>query len=403
MFRSWCRTHDVVHKNNLSHVMMDGGVISIPFDKLNEFYKMYIKCIQKKEKVFVVEQKTQNFNFFMDVDYKDEEGLDVDTIKTICRVICDKVNILGGQNCLVSISEPKKKDNLVKTGIHLNWPGLVVNQQMALDIRKHVVSILSRIYSSKKWVEIIDISVYRGSGLRLPWSHKKGKHAECNGVGCVHCEEGKIVEGMYLPLYIYESLDSTVGPLKIPGKFRDVETHPTMELLEMATIRTEELAHVEIPPIKQEGSFTKTQMKNEVKISPHLETFIRLNLEGQKDARITKMFKDKMSVLVSTTSMFCENIQRNHGSNHVWFIIDKTGTISQKCFCKCDTMAGRKNGFCKDFTGRKHTLPKNIRVEMFPEENKKLNSIKAAILPNAVTNFNMPITSNSVSIYTNTF
>lgn len=36
------------------------------------------------------------------------------------------------------------------------------------------------------------------------------------------------------------------------------------------------------------------------------------------------------------------------------------GTICQKCFCRCETMEGRKHGFCKDFSGRSHYLPKGV-------------------------------------------
>lgn len=377
MFRRWCKQHDVCNKNNLSHVLMDGGSISIPFDKLHDFYTMYIHCVKNKEKIYVVEQKTPCYNFFMDVDYKDDDALDVPTIKTICRVICDKVNVLGGKDCLISVSEPKPKDGMIKTGIHLNWPGFVVNQEMALNVRKHVTNLLSRVYSSKNWEECIDISVYKGSGLRLPWSHKKSKHGTCNGIGCTECDYGKVTEGVYLPLFIYRSQEG-MGPFKQSGTFDDVEPHITMDLLKMATVRTESSPEVDIPPIKQEGSFTKAQMKNELKSSPALETFIRMNMYGQKDSRITKMFRNKKTILVSTTSMYCENIGRNHGSNHVWFSVSDDGIIAQKCFCKCDTMSGRKAGFCKDFTGRKHKLPKDLTRELFSEESKKQNASSAS-------------------------
>ena len=37
MLRTWCKTNQLFSKTNLSHVLMDGGKLSIPFDKLENF------------------------------------------------------------------------------------------------------------------------------------------------------------------------------------------------------------------------------------------------------------------------------------------------------------------------------------------------------------------------------
>ena len=91
MFKSWCATQKFNNATNLSHVLMDGGVLSVPFDKLNIFYEKYIEAINNGEKLFVVEQKSEKYNFFVDLDYKGEESLTLDEIKEICKIICDKV------------------------------------------------------------------------------------------------------------------------------------------------------------------------------------------------------------------------------------------------------------------------------------------------------------------------
>ena len=55
----------------------------------------------------------------------------------------------------------------------------------------------------------------------------------------------------------------------------------------------------------------------------------------------------------------------NKGWRHVWFRIDGH-TIIQKCFCTCETMKGRRYGFCRDFYGRKHALPDKIFEKLYP-------------------------------------
>ena len=407
MLRRWAKENGVANKRNLSHVLMDGGVLSVPFDKLDDFYKAYIHDVKSDVKIFVVEQKTELHNFFIDIDYVDDEELGLNQVEAIVKVICDKVNTLGGNKCVISVSKPKPKNGKIKTGIHMNWPEFVVDQKGALALRDHVTNLLGKVYSATKWSEIvkcIDDSVYgslnksKGSGFRLPWSHKSVKHKDSSD---------RVIEGPYLPILMYTGTDG-VGPFVIAGSLKHIPQDITMEILKMTSIRTDATVCADIPDpptSKREGDFTKTQTKNEIKnneLSAYIETFIRKNMIGQKDARITKIFKCKDAYLISTTSMYCENIRRDHGSNHVWFIVDMKGVISQKCFCRCDTTKGRMNGFCKDFTGRKYQLPPSTVKIMYPH-NKKLDNIKSAILPNVVINNGRRVNSNNAAIYTNKF
>ena len=315
----------------------------MPFDRLNEFHERYVEAVKRGERLYVVEQKTETYNFFVDIDYKDKEALDLNEIKDVCKVICDKVKRHGGKDCLISVSPPKKCGDLIKTGVHLNWPSFVVDQTSALALRDHILVALSKAKGrGTDWNEIIDTSVYgnanrktKGSGFRMPWSYKKAKHDACNGQGCSGCEGGKIDQLAYLPVFVYRH-----GPL---STIMNTTQDPSMETLRMAVVRTDEpqTTHV-VPPstVVKEGTFTATQMKDEVhddRLKSKIEEFIQTNMEGQGNAYVPKVFKKKDTYLVSTTSKYCENLKREHGSNHVWFIISGQ-TILQKCFCLCPTL-----------------------------------------------------------------
>lgn len=382
MFKSWCVTQKINNATNLSHVLMDGGVLSVPFDKLNDFYDKYIETITTGEKLFVVEQKTPVYNFFIDIDYKDEESLSVDEIKSICKIICDKVKRHGGKKCLISVSPPKKCGTLTKTGVHLNWPGFVVDQASAIALREHVLIALSAAKRSVDWNDIIDSAVYgdlrrktKGSGFRMPWSYKKAKHELCNGEGCAQCENGKVNQLAYLPVFMY-----TPEPLSTIIR---VNQKPSVELLKMSAVRTDAPQNAFIQPPSapiREGSFTDEETKDELQdeeLKSMIEMFVRKNLEGQSDAYITKLFKHKNTFLAATNSNYCENLKRNHNSNHVWFIISGK-LILQKCFCRCETLRGRRDGFCKDFCGRRHELSRDIIDRLYPkrEELQKCPEIK---------------------------
>lgn len=382
MFKSWCATQKINGATNLSHVLMDGGVLSVPFDKLNDFYDKYIETISSGEKLFVVEQKTPVYNFFIDIDYKDEESLSIDEIKSICKIICDKVKRHGGKKCLISVSPPKKCGALTKTGVHLNWPGFVVDQASAIALREHVLVALSTAKRSVDWNDIIDSAVYgdlrrrtKGSGFRMPWSYKRAKHEACNGEGCSQCEKGKVNQLAYLPVFMY-----TPEPLSTIIR---VDPKPDVELLKMSAVRTDAPQNAFIQPPSapiREGTFTEEETKDELQdeqLKSDIEAFVRKNLEGQSNAYITKLFKHKNTFLAATTSNYCENLKRGHNSNHVWFIISGK-LILQKCFCRCETLRGRRDGFCKDFCGRRHELPKPIIDRLYPkkEELQKCPEIK---------------------------
>ena len=374
MFKQWCSQQGFMSvKCSPSHVLMDGGVLSVPFDRLNDFYSTYVQCIKAGEQLFVVEQKTDVYNFFLDIDYKDSEPLDLDEIKVLAIDICSKVESLGlPYKCIVSVSKPKKKDGGIKTGIHFNWPDLPVNQEGAINLRWHIIHSLNIVKKSLDWSQIVDSSVYgdpetntKGSGFRIPWSHKKSKHIDCKGQGCAVCEySGRLTEGEYLPVYKYES-----------NGIVHIDPDISIEKLWMVTVRSHGKDIIDIPKStgvqtkKKEGNFKSLQTKNEIKDSELLallETFIRVNIPGQSRTRLKKIFKYKDSYRIDTTSKFCENIGRSHNSNHVWFLIEKNKTICQKCFCRCETMEGRRKGFCKDFSSRQHFLPKNIYEILYP-------------------------------------
>lgn len=363
MLRRWASKNDFTNSRNLSHVLMDGGCLSIPCDKIPEFYKVYCDAVNAGERVFVVEQKTQPvYNFFADLDYKAEEALTVEEIEAVCRVICAKVGNLGGGDCIVSVAEPKPAGALVKTGVHLNWPGFRVDQASACALREHILIALHTAKPGVNWGAVVDNSVYgdprtgaKGSGFRMPWSHKKAKG---------------VVEGPYLPVFRW-----TRKPLSTMLRLApDV----TPELLAQVAVRAEGEPVKVHPPSKvsvataKEGGFSKAETKDEVQddaLSAHLETFIRTTMEGQASARVTKIFKHKNQFLISTSSKYCENLGREHGSNHVWFYVSGD-MITQKCFCRCETLEGRAEGFCKDFMGKRYALTGEIKRMLYPQPTK---------------------------------
>ena len=364
-FKELCALKGFSNGNILSHVLMDGGILHVPYDSMHEFYEMYVASVRRGEHLFVVEQKTDVYNFFVDLDYKDEECLCLDDIRRISKIICDKVKFLGGGTCFISISEPKPCGSLIKTGIHINWPGFHVNQASAMALREHILTALYTIEPDKEWNDIVDTAVYRnGCGLRIPWSYKKAKHTACGGLGCSVCKHtGKETQLAYLPVFTYDDY----------GVIQHIDTSPNVDLLVSTSLRTDATVFKVIHPptrlIKQEGSFTERDTKNEIRdeeLRDLMEKFIQKHLEGQQESKVTKIYKDMHSYKLATNSKYCENLGRAHNSNHIWFTVNGD-IISQKCFCQCDTIKGRKFGMCKDYDGQKYVVTQNIKEKLYPE------------------------------------
>jgi hypothetical protein len=280
----------------------------------------------------------------------------------------------GGKECIISIAPSKPSGELVKSGVHLNWPNFVVDQVSALALRDHILLALSVLNSSTDWNEIIDLAVYgsairktKGSGFRMPWSYKRDKHNACGGRGCKDCEKGKVDQLAYLPVFRYVN-----GPL---STIIQIDQKPNLEILKMSTVRTDmpQTIHVEPPSVVvKEGTFTNEQTKDELhdeETKELIQRYVQKHLEGQQNSYITKLFKHKQTFLVSTNSKYCENLKREHGSNHVWFIISGNEII-QKCFCRCETLWGRRDGFCKDFCGRRHLLTPDITDKLYPKKEQ---------------------------------
>ena len=259
MFRNWYANN----ASKLSHVLMDGGKLSVPFDSLNEFYEKYIEAVTSGKKIYVVEQKSETYNFFVDIDYKDVDPLGIDEIRDISKNICETVKRHGGKECLISVAPPKVSGDLMKTGVHLNWPGLVVDQASAIALREHILVSLAKFNRNVEWNDIIDASVYgsvarrsKGSGFRMPWSYKRAKHEACRGYGCKDCENGRVDQLAYLPVFIYKV-----------GSIVRISQEPSVEILKMSAIRTDQPKNVtiEVPSVKvKEGSFSAEETKDEI-------------------------------------------------------------------------------------------------------------------------------------------
>lgn len=307
-----------------THFFMDGGVLHVPQDKLTAFSRDYINAVSIKDrKVCLVEScDPNNFNYFLDLDYKSEKILNLENVEEISKNI-SKILEIG--RCLVLVSEPRKLESgIFKSGVHIVWPGKVVNIDQALEYRDKLIANLG-----ENWEQIIDTVVYRG-GLRPPWAWKYDNRT-------------KTYHKPYIPIHIVNDDNEVVN----------ISPKPDEYVFRMASII--------VPPNKREGWFDSTVAESEVsdnEITQQIEVFIRMNTIHHKKAEVKRIWKsgDK-HIIINLKSKYCENKGGSHSSNHTYFVIDKMGHMYQKCH----------DELCKEFRGREYLVPKSLRDKLFSD------------------------------------
>jgi hypothetical protein len=281
-----------------SHTLMDGGLFFVPIGKSDEFFTDYVECL-KHSKLFATELKTTKFKFFVDIDYIAETPLSVDEILTLAQSVHDSVP----GRCIVAHSAPKKYKNAIKSGIHMHWPDLIVDVPAAQALAEKIGN------------PIVDMSVYKGSGIRMLWSHKKGANGD---------------EDPYVPL------------IELPSGQR-LPPEPTIEMLRLCSIRT----GPDLPRDQKRCTssavedFLTTCMKNEMR-------FRGLCPPSDYSIQVRKVSCVKKTIMIQTTSKFCMHKRAEHSSNHVYFVADvQRALIHQRCH----------DEGCGKYKGMNHTLP----------------------------------------------
>ena len=298
-----------------THTLMNGGILFVPDEDMSAFFQLYIEQL-KNSKLYVVEQKTGIFKFFVDLDYKAVEKLKDEALLAICDVIHDAIGRPG--RCCIARAQPRPvKDpsgvhaTLIKSGVHIHWPDFKVSKQEAIMARSKILLALPPV-QEVDWAQVIDSSVYGGSGLRMLWSHKK------------------------------PSGDPYIPWRELGG--REFTKEPNAEILELFSIRCASYEH-------------KSELDiDDAPAAEPIEEFIQRYLPGQRRTQVKKIQRFEEGVdawYVQTDSKYCERIKEEHRSNHVWFLLNK-GRLTQRCF----------NDECKDHEFSEHILPPSIVDEI---------------------------------------
>ena len=211
-----------------THLLLDGGKLHVSPALTPLFYDKYARDLKNKQKLYICETKTEVFKLFCDLDFFEDNPLDIETIKKYTRAIQEAVKSMystenfESAKLIVCTTDSKEVDvngaMYIKTGVHLLWSGgIQVDKEGAMTLRKAMIQLLEKRFGPREvynpWSDVVDETVFKENGLRMVGSRKMSKCKVCKGKvtatsNCTNekCERGKVDEGrVYWPVFVLDS------------------------------------------------------------------------------------------------------------------------------------------------------------------------------------------------------
>jgi len=183
-----------------THTRMSGGNLFISENDYEEFQYKYSQMFDNGDRTMTYSEKRTDpvFKMYFDIDLLDENVLDESYMINIVKIIQSVVSRFFSDEsndklkCVISTTQPKKVivdkvpkpeseeevsfNEYTKNGLHITYPLLNVDIQMALQLRFSVVSELEvqlgqRPIKENPWSDVLDKSPYY-NGLKMCGSVK---------------------------------------------------------------------------------------------------------------------------------------------------------------------------------------------------------------------------------------
>jgi len=366
------------NQKNITHLCLDGGRLNIPDNLMEDFFKQYAKGIIEGEKYYLCECITPVIKFYCDLDFILDKELDIPDIKNFVLSLNKTIVHHFKENfssivCVApSKNVQKDKQKKIKTGVHIIWSGLHLDIDKAYSLSRVMVDNMKTLYPDYDWENIIDEQVYN-NGLRMIGSRKVSNKRRAikntKEYEIIKIDEGRTYEPKFCINEYGDILETN----------RELNTRKNEDIAGLLTgcsIRSwsgeKSLEPVEPLPLlslKKKKTSSRVDTDIEKKILDRVESFIRYQTIIQWNSPLRQLKKQGNFYIAKIDSMYCLNIQREHNSCGIYFQITDQG-LFQRCFCRCETLEGRNNGYCSKFKSTVFPLPLEVRKMLFPNSRK---------------------------------
>jgi hypothetical protein len=414
-----------------THYCLVGGKFCIPEKDHAQWLAYYAEHLQvSSEPIYFVERRTPYFRMHYDLDMIQ---LDVPTLEDVIGMvrICNNVfrRFYPGQpednRFTAIILKSPTMDKTVcadgsteqvavqKTGFHIIWPLLLVNQVQALTMREacvvEMVRVLPpRVFPANPMEEVVDDCVLLENGLRMVGSDKAKQCDLCGGKGrvdgdnCMNCRYGRVPERrVYTPYCVLTAAgEPDEGKLRVLS--REENKLPLVSCCSIRSAKTQPTPGYYKPPLvpeitpdmllkeKKRHALQKTRAANGKAVVEGGIRWLGDATSLERDSVVFQQMQEFLqkrmgrpewaqlqikSFLYSSTSnryllkvwsdgsRWCGNVGREHSSSTIFFVVNKHGVV-QKCFCK------KRNyePYCSSYASAAVKLTRTLHTVLFNEE-----------------------------------
>lgn len=417
----------------MSHLLLNGGKLFIPQEQHKQFLKLYSKDIILGNNQYISEVRTDIFKYYVDIDFYDYHELSIEQIRELTRDIQNAIKPFIEEQldtykrrvlvCVCNESSKKEENGKVyiKTGLHLHWPDIYLNSQQAMIFRSAILQYLENKNGPREdnpWEEIIDESVYKGSGLRMKGSRKAKPCKACKGKRgkkeeCLQClATGKVDEGRVYSLKfildgfnneemkLYKELKNNFYNIVKETSIKTFEDKPNIELknypewFDMSKFKSKKSKKKKTKnnyiksPVERfeehsEFGFRK-KLSQDDKRYIELLTFLNIWLPKEYNGPLEQVElyycgDKKPFYVMNTRNHYCMNKGDEHGSNHIYFYINQE-EILQKCFS--DKLGENNETKCCDFSYKIVKLTDKLKRLLYPEKFEDMEYSKYKLKTN---------------------
>jgi len=350
------------NSSKYTHLLLNGGKLNVPDAKHGAFLNTYASAVSKGTDVYVVESKTPVFRLFVDFDFQ-PPAPDDDTITAAIQAMAA---VAGYYFDVSSDAVALRKDIETggKVGIHVTWDSVYVTSIIAKAFRLHALQKLVDASPGHAWSEIVDVAVYGGSGLRMPWSRKKN------------------APGVYIPTTVIDHTGSITSVNK-PETVLEIQ-----RWVHRCSIRTPGALPtgtcIVTAPIDDNTRSTLPEgprAESMTEYTEALEMVHNVLPEVYRSQQFTTMHRyGDHCIVLRSSSKQCGNKQYHaHASSNVYFVlVRKKGIGYQRCFSRKDIV---RDGHvtCTDYIGPPFTIPERALSMFWPPESKATPASAASV------------------------
>ncbi len=411
--RIWAKNNNFIPTKNsgsvITHTCLDGGTYNIPDSRMDEFFKKYIESIRKGFKLFVCETTKQpTINFYCDLDFKEDTPICYDDIKdeiqfilkTVCQITNDEQI-----SAMVCISKSRKIDDFIKSGFHIIWTDLILEQSDCIYLRNQIVNALNKKIGNQKlkssWDSIIDGGVYN-TGLRMIGSYKQDIQSKYTPYVFISPHEDGIlnnpkkIEAKNEQEFHYEFIK---GPMNVDIlKKCSIVNFYKLEPIYIHKEKNDENGNP-IPMSDDVSAYEENKMKKRGIISSFRNKEGKVLIASMDQIELRKIFYDyivkhlpkywhdcRVGVIKPNDkpgefycaihdNNYCTNIGALHSGVGVYFLINPEG-LRQQCYCECNNVSKKNTTgtkiLCKHYSSNLYKLSADIFRVFYPDKKQKI-------------------------------